>query len=80
MELVNKPAIDQLEAMIKGLPSMKKERALEVACGSCHVTDKLLKRYFAQIELMDQAQNAIDEAEILQQKCKRVTRVYKATM
>ena len=53
MDLVNKPAIDQLEEMIKGLPSMKKERALEVACGSCHVTDKLLKRYFAQIELMD---------------------------
>ena len=62
MNLVNWPAIMQLEEMINGLPTMKKNRALEVACGSCHVTDQLLKRYFEQIELMDQAQDAIDEA------------------
>ena len=36
--LVNIPALEQLESVLQSLYSMGKERALEVACGECHVT------------------------------------------
>ena len=80
MVLVNRPAIMQLEEMIKGLPTMRKQKALEVACGSCHVTDMLLRKHFDEIELMDYAQDAIQKAEQLQRRCNKIVCIYHQKM
>ena len=80
MVLVNRPAIMQLEEMIKGLPTMRKQKALEVACGSCHVTDMLLRKHFDEIELMDYAQQAIEKAEQLQRRCNKIVCIYHTKM
>ena len=65
MALVNGNALAQLESVILSLDSMGRERALEVACGECHVTREVLLKYFATIDLMDRSRQAIEHAEQL---------------
>ena len=40
---------------------MKKEKALEVACGFGYVTDKILYDYFCQIDMFDQCPDSINQ-------------------
>ena len=60
MGLVNSKALEQLESVLRSLDSMGRDRALEVACGECHVTRHVLLNYFAKVDLMDRAQDAVE--------------------
>ena len=53
MEEMNTPLIAQMRGFLGSLKSLKKETALEIGCGACHVTRDLLQHQFARIDLMD---------------------------
>ena len=53
MKEANPHLINQMKSFLDGLKSMKKEKAIEIACGQCHVTRDLLRNEFFQIDLMD---------------------------
>ena len=58
MNLVKDNANAQLESMLIELQAADRldfTRALEVACGNCHVTRDVLLRYFSKIDLMDRS-------------------------
>ena len=60
---------------------MMKRRALEVACGGCHVTRHVLLKYFEEIELMDRAHEAVKEANQLRlQNGNKIVAVHQASM
>ena len=59
MKDMNRPLIEQMRGFMAGLKSMKKDTALEIGCGACHVTRDLLQHQFSMIDLMDQAQDSI---------------------
>ena len=59
---------------------MGKDRALEVACGECHVTKHLLLNYFHKVDLMDKCEDAIEMAEQLKLKSNKIGSVYHTRM
>ena len=44
MEEMNSPLIDQMRRFMESLKSMRKDTALEIGCGACHVTRDLLQQ------------------------------------
>ena len=83
MNLVKDKANSQLESMLMELKHegmMDFNRALEVACGNCHVTRDVLVRYFSKIDLMDRSPEAIRQAEQLAKMHQQVGDTTQTTM
>ena len=59
---VNPRILNQLKSFIDGRNSMKKDKALEVACGAGWVTKEVLLSRFNKVDLFDQCEQAIDDA------------------
>lgn len=76
MALVNSAAIAQLESALLKQKALRRQRALEVACGECHVTRDLLQRHFDKIDLLDQCPKAIEYARALEQESGHVGDIY----
>ena len=49
----NEHLITQMRWFIDSLKSMRKDSAIEIGCGDCHVTRELLQDRFSKIDLMD---------------------------
>ena len=80
MDEMNDPLIAQLRGFLESLKSMKKNTALEVGCGACHVSRDLLQHQFAEIDLMDQAADSIAIARRLKDECPKIGSVYESSM
>ena len=54
IEKMNPVLLEQLRDCIDNLKSMKKEKAVEVACGHGYVTNEILVEKFCDIHMFDQ--------------------------
>ena len=59
---------------------MQTKKALEVACGECMVSRDILLDKFFEIDLMDQSIGAIEFAQALQEKNKKIRKIYNSSM
>ncbi len=60
---VNPRILDQLKNFIDNCTSMKKEKALDVACGTGWVTKEVLLSRFSEVDLFDRCKQALDNAK-----------------
>ena len=60
---MNPRILNQLKNFIDGSISMKKDKALEVACGAGWVTKEVLLSRFSVVDLFDHCKQAIDDAK-----------------
>ena len=72
MKEANPYLIQQMRAFMGNLKSMKKDTALEVACGECHVTRDYLQHEFFCIDLMDVCPESIKHAQMLKSKNSKI--------
>ena len=61
--MANPRMLNQLRNFLDSLTSMKKGKALEVACGAGWVTKEVLLSRFSEVDLFDQCEQAIDDAK-----------------
>ena len=63
LSLANPRMLNQLRNFLDSLTSMKKGKALEVACGAGWVTKEVLLSRFSEVDLFDQCEQAKDDAK-----------------
>ena len=80
MQLVHQQAVGQMEKLFSELGGMKRDAALEIGCGDCLVSKDLLEKHFAQIDLLDQCQEAVKEMRSYQGRCERVRHLFHMPM
>ncbi len=61
--MANPRMLNQLRNFLDSLTSMKKGKALEVACGAGWVTKEVLLSRFSEVDLFDQCEQAKDDAK-----------------
>ena len=62
---MNPDLFRQLLDFIDSLRSMKKDKALEVACGAGYVTKNVLHHYFNEIDMYDRHPDSVKAAQKL---------------
>ena len=76
MEKLNPLLVEQMKNFIDKIPSMQKNKALEVACGECMVSRDILIDRFFEIDLIDQSDGAIEHANTLKVKCPKIRNIH----
>ena len=51
-----------MKTVMMRLKSMKRKYVIDIGCGGCELVRDLLKDYFWEIDMLDYADKAIDEA------------------
>ena len=63
MDLLHDPSVGEIGEFLKKLSNHKYSRALEVACGRGLLTKDLLSQKYQFVDMFDQSEEAVDEAE-----------------
>ena len=80
MEECHDPGMEMLERFFDILPNMKKERALDAACGDGRLTNDFLSRKFDKIDMFDQSPDAFDIISNLKKHIKQIDDVQLVSM
>ena len=67
MSTANRVLLPWLAGILKDLKYLKRERALEVACGEGHVTREVLLGQFCEVDLFDPCPYAIAKVNKLKE-------------
>ena len=65
MNLCHFPSIQVLKELFKQLPSLRFDKALEVAAGDGQLTKDLLRLEFREIDCFDQCPTSVKKLELL---------------
>ena len=59
---------------------MKTDKALDIGCGECLVSNEVFSKTFMSIDLLDRCLLAIEYAKELKKECGRISRIIETTM